>query len=68
MSMKHFVFNSYLFNSIYQTPFAGLSLGLVSVKKRKKNMVKLMGFLKLIQKMCQGIKLENRSLDISVCT
>jgi hypothetical protein len=34
----------------------GLCLGLVSGKKRKK-MLKLMGLLKLVQKIHQGIKL-----------
>lgn len=54
MSMKHFVFNSYLFNSIYQTPFAGLSLGLVSVKKRKKKYGKTDGISEINSKNVSG--------------
>lgn len=31
-------------------------------------MLKLMGLLTLSQKMCQQIKLENRSFDVTACT
>ena len=42
------------------------ALTVFSTRKKKNTMLRLMGLLTLVQKMCQEIKLENRSFNVTV--